>query len=484
MFRMSGLAPGLYEILAFGSGGTGRPGTSSPSQGSRLVRVQAGQQVSTRIPFLRDATLSGRVFGESGAPLPGVPVVALPEDVRVPVAQRVSASTDDRGVFTLFVAPGRYRLAATPPPLSSPEAILAPPVEGRLAVYPRTFHPRGDGRSAAPLIDAGPGARLSGLDIYLTPVPAFSVIGRLSQLPKTKGLPLVWLRRTPDGSDDEDPAAAQAGFHSPQFVMAGIPAGQYLLQASITPQMPSISHGVAPLRTLPPEPTLWAEVPVRIADRDVAIDVTLREGYRLGGRVVFEGGTPPPIEELQGWALLIEGADAPDRGLRGVYVSPASFTSVQLTPGRSFLRPFMAEGWYLKSVTAGGRPATDAVIDIRDGDRQDVTITFSDRAATVEGTIELDAGPEPERPMVYIFPAERDLWQHIGAEPARIAKLLTGATGKFTTTMPPGTYYVAATGTPVQLPADLAALSASAELISLVEGTTVIARRIRAVRLR
>ena len=214
------------------------------------------------------------------------------------------------------------------------------------------------------------------------------------------------------------------------------------------------------------------------------VDVTLQEGYRLGGRVVFEGAPAPQFEELQGAPILVEGAEASFRDVRGAYLSASTFTSVQLAPGRFFVRPFPPEGWHLKSVTAGGQLALDAAIEVRDRDRQDVVITFSERPARVEGIVELDPGPAPERPTVYIFPAERELWQRIAEEPVRVARMVTGSAGTFTAELPPGSYYVAATSDAVSLPADFAALSASAELLRLLDGTTVPARRVRPVKVR
>ena len=481
-FRFSGLAPGLYEVIASGSGGSGRPGATSSLDPGRLIRVAASRTATVRVPLWRDASLTGRVLDPAGSPVIGIPVVALPEDAPLAKEQRLEATTDDRGQFTIIVPPGRYTVAAYPPPYTAPRAVLAALPDGRTGAYVRTFHPRVTGRADARRLDAGPAAEVSGLDIQLTPVEVYSVTTGFPVPPGIKGVPLIWISHV----DEPGPfgAVASGGGHVARHELRGIPPGRYLLQAYIAPPMPSASHGVWPLRTLPADPTYWADAHLDITRADVSAPLTLRHGYRLSGRVVFEGASPPALVELQAWPIVVEGTADHTRDLRASFVSAAAFSSIQLPPGRYFVRPFPLGDWHFKSLGVGGRNTTDAPIDLGEADRADLTITFSDRPAVVEGQVELDSGPEPQRPSVYVFPAERELWPHMGPEPSRIAVLLTGADGRFQAAVPPGVYYVAAAIGPVRLPSDLERLAGSADTVRIIEGSSVSSRLLKPVTLR
>lgn len=481
-FRFSGLAPGLYEVVASGSGGSGRPGATSSLHPGRLIRVLASRTVTVRVPLWRDASLSGSVLDAAGSPVIGIPVVALPEEGPVPDEQRFEATTDDRGRFTIIVPPGRYTVAVRPPPYSTPRSVLAAMPDGRTGVYEWTFHPRATSRADARRIDAGPAVELDGLDIQLTPVAGYSVTVGISVPPGIEGMPRIWISRT----DDPGPygvLASSAG-HGASNELAGIPPGRYILQAYIVPQMPSTTRGVAPLRTLPVEPTFWAETQVDVTTAHVSAPLALRQGHRLSGRVVFEGAAPPELAELQDWPIAVEGMADHTRNLRGSFTSPAAFSSIQLPPGRYVVRPLPSGDWHFKSLAIGGRNITDTPIDMGEADRSDLTMTFSESPAVVAGQVELDTGPEPERPSVYVFPVERELWQHPGSQRSRVAVLLIGADGRFRAAMPPGLYYVAAAVGVVRLPSDLDSLAAGGDTVRIVEGAPVTPRLLKPVKLR
>src|SRR5262249_26844499 len=45
--------------------------------------------------------------------------------------------------------------------------------------------------------------------------------------------------------------------------------------------------------------TMWAQVPVSVGDQDVTgLGVTLRQGLRASGRIVFEGSAAPPTADV------------------------------------------------------------------------------------------------------------------------------------------------------------------------------------------
>jgi hypothetical protein len=237
--------------------------------------------------------------------------------------------------------------------------------------------------------------------------------------------------------------------------------------------MPNVTHGVAALRSLPQEPTLWADVPITVTDRDVSVDLDLRTGVRLGGSVAFEGRPPPAAEDLTRTVIVLERVGDPDADLRGLYLSPAAFTTIQVPPGQYLLRPSIPQGWYLKNILAAGRDVTDTPIDLGTADRRDIEITFSSRPSIVRGTV-AQATPQPtSRFWVTLFPVDRTLWTTGSRSPVRLALIQTNRRGMFEAVLPPGTYFIVATDRRVSVPDDFARLSLVAETVTLNDGAPV-----------
>ncbi len=364
-FRFGNLPDGCYELYAHGMAGIGAFGQARPSDPVQCIDVAAGKPVSgITVRIWRNPTLSGRVIDEAGGPVVGVQVVAVPPGG---ITQLYTAATDDRGAYEISPPPGKYRVAAWPPTsVRRTDALLSPRLDGHPTVYPITFYPGTDSFRSADEIVAAAGSQRGGLDIRLAPVRAFRILGRNVALSIDRPASASLIRDDPFGGPAPQ-SVTSAGINSGQFTMDGVPAGDYRLRVLVTPQMPMVTHGVAALRSLPQEPTLWGDVPITVTDRDVSVDLDLRPGVRLGGSVTFEGGQPPSAEELAQRAIVLERAGDPDADLRGLYLSPSAFTTIQVPPGQYLLRPLIPQGWHLKGILASGRDVTDAPIDIGDG---------------------------------------------------------------------------------------------------------------------
>jgi 1-aminocyclopropane-1-carboxylate deaminase/D-cysteine desulfhydrase-like pyridoxal-dependent ACC family enzyme len=98
----------------------------------------------------------------------------------------------------------------------------------------------------------------------------------------------------------------------------------------------------------------------------------------------------------------------------------------------------------MTSMRVGGREMIGASLSIQ-GDVSDVLVTLVDRTTTIAGTV---AGVQAraDRTRVIVFPqnrAERSQYL-IVSELRRVKQAFVGADGRFTTTVLPGDYYVAA----------------------------------------
>ena len=480
-FRFVELPAGHYELGAYGAGGTSRFGARTNPQHGRLVSLADGQRRSVELRLMRSAMLTGRVTDERGEPIAGMPVRAVS---LVPVGvpdYLIAGFSDDRGIYSLSVAAGDYVVAALPFTASISNQTLARPVDGKPAVYVTTFHPRGQSRAEGALIRVAAGERRAGLDIQLRPQPAFRISGRFAAPEFKTGFEHVELVQLADGRDEQKPIG-RLSRRGGQLNIAGVPAGQYRLRALIPPVMPWVTHGIPPLRTLPPDPTLWVDVPITVVDQDVVdLDVRPLEGVRFSGAVVFDG-QEPPLEKLQNWPLVVERAGDSRVDLRGAYTSLKQFATIQLPPGEYFVRPMVRDGWFLKSVIAGGRDVIDGAIELSGSARDDLMITFTDRPARIAGAVTQPAGGDPFRAWVIVFPAERDRWTP-GILLGRVAMILTGRSAAYDATLPPGQYHVAALDGMPAIPFDFGTLAGRAETVTLVSGSTV-TRNLRLVEMK
>ena len=84
--------------------------------------------------------------------------------------------------------------------------------------------------------------------------------------------------------------------------------------------------------------------------------------------------------------------------------------------------------WQLKSVTAGGRDAFSAPLEIKDADVSDIVITYTDRIGQVEGKVRNAAGALAANASVVLFPADYRAWIANGMNQRRVRTARSGST--------------------------------------------------------
>ena len=105
---------------------------------------------------------------------------------------------------------------------------------------------------------------------------------------------------------------------------------------------------------------MWATVPIAVGDADVTgVNIVLRTGLRVSGRVEFEGSADKPTpEQLSRTPVMLEPADGQmDRGVTppGRIDGKGQFTSFGLPGGRYYVRAGAPTGWTLKGAFLGER---------------------------------------------------------------------------------------------------------------------------------
>ncbi len=116
----------------------------------------------------------------------------------------------------------------------------------------------------------------------------------------------------------------------------------------------------------------------------------------------------------------------------GVYRFSSAMQGVRMAIG----------GWWLKSVTIGGRELLDSLIDLQRG-ATDVVVTFSDRASELSGTVrDAEGNPLPDR-FVVVFGTDSAGWF---SNSRRVVGERPNAEGEYVIrNLPPGEYFVAVT---------------------------------------
>ena len=494
-FRIGNLPAGRFTLTvsrpsfitsAYGASRLGRPGTS-------LV-VREGEAVTGLVVRLwRGAAVAGVIRDETGSPLEGIPVAAVPARAAGGPARLTLSNngtvTNDRGEFRLFgLVPGTYVISATPAATSqgairafadaevdaalaslarrSPAATVgtAPTVPSAPPPtfdYAPIFYPGTPSRAQATPITLLPGAEQVGLDFALQRVATVTVEGTVSG---TNGRPAA-------GAAVQLVEAVASGPFAPatpqlfgavtgsdgRFRIARVTTGSYQILAraggwsgSAAPPVP-----VATLSEAGGGPGVWAAADVSVADRDVTgLALTLQPGRTLAGRVRFEGSQQPPdpaslYVSLVPPSVLARPSGTPILTLQSVVSAKVrgdgTFEVPGVGPGVYSLHVSAPglDGWWLRSAIRSGRDLLDGPIDVDSStDLDHVLVTFSDRRTTLSGILQTLAGVPVSDIFVIVFAADSRQW---GPASRRVQATRPASDGHFSFVgLPAGDYRLAA----------------------------------------
>jgi hypothetical protein len=203
---------------------------------------------------------------------------------------------------------------------------------------------------------------------------------------------------------------------------------------------------------LPPDPTLYVELPVSVGVRDVSgLNVTLRSGAHITGRVRFAGAIKQPTpQEMQSMNVVVNSA-SPDTSMFGraprVRVDgTGEITSQGFAPGQYSVTAVGApQGWALQSVTVDGVDVTQKPLEIGVSDITGMVVTFTDTPAELTGSVTGRDGSPAKEAAVVVFPADEPIAHDYGLNPRRVVSTRVVTSGAFAfRNLPPGDYEVVA----------------------------------------
>ena len=369
--------------------------------------------------------------------------------------------------------------------------------DGKVLAYTTAFSSGASSLSRASAIALRSGEAREGVNIQLTPVPTARVSGTLTG-PSGPASMMLRLASTDLASATSDAELAQAvSDASGRFTFFGVPPGDYRIQVIYTPVARTPPAGPSTTiqtaggggglifmsggaRLPPDQPTEWAETPVSVSGADVSnVEVTLRTGFRIRGRVQFDGtaALPAPGREFVVYIQRADGREPPNLLVERAGVDPqGNLVTYGQSPGAYFIRvPTLLPGWRFKGAMLGGRDVSVVPLEISNGDVDGVTLLFTDQPANeLSGTVTTSRGEPAPAASVIVFPADRQLWTNVGGSPRNLRAVGVGSASRYRVTdLPAGSYLVAATTDRRAAWADpkfLDTLARSAQKITIADG--------------
>jgi hypothetical protein len=527
----------------------GAYGRRRPGGATQTLALVDGQKVgSIRIYVWRHAAISGMVIDEAGEPVIGVQIRALLRSTVLGRRRFAYAGTlgwtDDRGVYRIHgLLPGDYIVAAVatqvsvaastalemrqggvtmasiteigasmnaggPTSIQVGDAVLtigrsaigpAPSSDGRVFVYPTTFHPNTPNPLRATVFSAGSGEERTGIDLHLVPLATRRVSGVLASTDgQVGGIPIRLLAEDAEDTPLELEVATTVTSRSGAFVFPAVPVGLYSvrvmkglplvegLAGTTTVIHTGSGQTLFSADTLSPRMYVdysivrWASIPLAVGRDDIAnMTVALQAGLRIAGRAEFEGTTQKPAaQRLSQIPVVVESTGSASRvpPMTGRFDASGQFNVSSLPGGKYLIRVGAAPpGWFLKSVTYNGRDVSEAPLDLESTDATGVLFTFTDRLTEMTGTVRTTAGMSDAGATVIVFPSDAQTWSSAWFNPLKFRSTRVESTGVFKISpLPAGEYYVVAIPDELagnwQEPASLDALSRVASQMTIAEG--------------
>ena len=459
----------------------------------RLVElIDSDRPATVSLRIAKHAAIAGRVLDERGEPVAGAPVSTLRrEHIGGALALRrvyVDTVTDDRGMYRLAnLQPGTYVvgvLSATttlPASLASEIDALASdrtaaselrsklilngvlrtdgeglrkddlvlrrsgPVspaapDGKMLAYVTTFFPGTSTASEATVIALQSGELRSGVDFPLRLSPTVSVSGVVTGPGGPMANLAVWLlpESAADASSFEPAGAANAVTDGAgAFTFLGVAPGPYVLRSTrFTPERPAAA-----------DVTLWETRPLTIGESDVTgLAITLKPGISVSGRMEFRSASGAELQCGERCRIVLRPLGASSWRTSSNWMRPdATFRSAGDPAGRYFVIFAGPQPWTLETVSRGGRPIADDVIELDDAEVSDLVLTVTDTPPRVSGTVVDARGAAVFGTDVIAFPADTSLWRKGIVNNRRVRFVHATSAGAFDFDgLAPGEYYVVA----------------------------------------
>ena len=394
-FEFTRLRGGKYSLQADPTARvtTHRPASfRAPDQKTdSTIVIRDGQVFENAVIALpRGFVITARVLDEDGGPVADALVKAEAIEARGSFSTR-SRMTDDLGGVRLWgYSPGLYRVCATPRSLELDRRSS----EG----YIETCYPSVSVSDAQPVVITSTDP--PEVQIRLRRTRLFQITGVVvdanGQPAPRAVVSLVTVER-------EGVAGRTIQNVGGTFTARGLPPGEYSVAAQ-APYDANPDDAARPIGIVP--------LQLQTSDADGVV-VVLSRPVTVRGRIVFEGGPPPPLAGFR-----VQGSPA-RRMFTGARRSPEARVNADLSFelvgmfGQRTIDVVAPPEWVLKSVRYRGRELINVPTEFKsDGDAAALEVVLTNRPAALFARVQ--GTPEPDNVRVLLFPADANQWNSAG----------------------------------------------------------------------
>ena len=421
-FRLAGLEPSCYSLIARKSGYLDPFGTRAVAQ----IELATGQQkTGLTIKLMPEGVISGRLMTETGDPVQNAEVTVLQRtkiDGKLRWGVAGSARSNYRGEYRIGeLAAGGYALRATArDDWRRPEDVKQ--------AYAPTYYPNRLVLDTAEPVIVRKGGETSGIDMRVRTLPVFRVGLRMEGLTAGEWLVATVSLERRDGTGVGQLENYAFRRSEPGVVeVFGVPPGSWYVMAHAAPTN---------------DVNLIGTTSIDVKDSDLAdVVIQMARPRQLTGQAVIESTGPVRVDWRNGIVVLdrLDGPSSQHYPPRGAVAADGTFSVPYGFPTKyriAFHVPSTPAA-YPASVLIGGEEYCGRDIDLTQGPPGTVKVILRTDTAKISGKLEGAVGGEPgQLGMAVLVPVEAHLRRFSHLEVSQIRANGLFAFGP----MPPGDY--------------------------------------------